>query len=170
MNKKVNQIEKLLKDKQLSDEILNRFIIDLINCEKKVQSVLHPQNKCLEKIYFVLFACYKRTHQYEKLYESALLYWQCLEMKLDYFDIMSFNNSLNFSNYLLKSIEEMVNFDFASKAIAILVQVKLVEMTGKLKVCLAQVFDYESKKKNKILSIINKVELDLENYLGDSKC
>lgn len=169
VNKKVNQIEKLLKDKQLSDELIGRFIIDLINCEKKVQPVLHPYNKCLEKVYFVLFACYKRLKNYQKLYESGLLYLQCLLIKLDYFDIMSFNNLLNFSNYLIKTIEEMISLDFSSKPIAILIQVKLNETIIKLKETLEQVYDYEVKKKNRILSIINKVESDLENFLGEPR-
>ena len=82
VNKKVDKIEKILKDKDLDKEQINRFIIDLIQYEKKLQSFLHLNNKNLEKIYFVQFACYRRLHDYQKLYESALSYWQCLLTKL----------------------------------------------------------------------------------------
>lgn len=169
INKKVNQMEKLLKDKQLSEEIISRFIMDLINCEQKVKSVLHPHNKCLEKIYFVSFACFKRLKNYQKLYESALLYWQCLMVKLDPFDIMSFNNVLNAANLYLKTIEEMVSLDFSSKPIAILIQVKLNEMIASLRATLERVYDYEEAKKNKILAIIDRVQSSLENFLGEPK-
>ena len=167
VNKKVNQIEKLLKDKQLSHEILNRLVMDLKSCEKRVRSILHANNKCLEKIYFVLFAVYKRIHNYQKLYESILNYWQCLLTKLDFFDIMTFNNLINFSNYLLRAIEEMINFDLTSKPIAILIQVKINELIAKLKETLEQVYDYEPKKKKRILQILNKIQFDLEMYLGN---
>lgn len=169
INKKVSQIEKLLKDKQLSEEIISRFIMDLMSCEQRVKSVLHPQNKCLEKIYFASFACFKRLKNYQKLYESALLYWQCLMVKLDPFDIMSFNNVLTAANCYLKTIEEMVNLDFASKPIAILIQVKLNEMVAKLKETLERVYDYEVEKKNRILSKIDKVQSELENFLGEPR-
>lgn len=168
-NKKVSQIEKLLKDKQLSEDIISRFIMDLMSCEQKVKSVLHPQNKCLEKIYFASFACFKRLKNYQKLYESALLYWQCLMVKLDPFDLMSFNNLLTAANLYLKTIEEMVNLDFASKPIAILIQVKLNEMVARLKETLERVLDYEPAKKHRCLSLIEKVQSDLENFLGEPK-
>ena len=169
-NKKVSQMEKLLKDKQLSEEIIGRFIMDLMSCEQKVKSVLHPQNKCLERLYFASFACFKRLKNYQKLYESALLYWQCLMVKIDPFDIMSYNNLLAAANCYLKTIEEMVNLDSQFKPIAILLQVKLNEMVARLRETLERVYDYEQAKKSRILSIVDKVQSDLENFLGEPRC
>lgn len=166
VNKKVNQIEKSLKEKDLNYEILNNFIIELLQNEKKLESFLHSSNKTLERIYFVLFACYRRLNDYQKLYEAASSYWRCLLTKLDYFDLMSFNNLINFSNYLIKSIEEMINFDFSLKPIAILIQVLIHELICKLRKTIEQVYDYELEKKNKILTVINETEKSLENFLG----